>query len=202
MCWGCRVGASGKREGSKTSFSRDGPTLQPVPPLQPLAQARLLNRLLLSLASSQRGQLTHATSHPCRSPLYMFLPGTYFAITSVGNGCEGQGGIVGAAEQQGVGRGQDKGCCVSSMTMSGAGSHRGTAAFQGALLLPSVPSWREGNPAAGGAGVSGLVGDVLCSCCRNQPLNTFPVSPHRCWVYWCGLSSPPQRTTSMRPMAG
>lgn len=113
------------------------------------------------------GQLTHATSHPRRSPLYMFLPSTYFAITSVRNGCDGQGGIVGAVEHQGVGRGQDKGCCVSSMTISGAGSHRGTAALQGALLLPSVPllSWREGNPTAVGAGVPGLEGDALCSSC-------------------------------------
>lgn len=44
------------------------------------------------------------------------------------------------------------------MTISGAGLHRGKAAFQGALLLPSVPllSWSEGNPAAVGVGVPGL----------------------------------------------
>lgn len=64
--------------------------------------------------AARAGQLTRATAHSCRSPLYMFLPSTYFVITSVRNGCDRQGGIVGVTEHQGVGRGQDKGCCVSS----------------------------------------------------------------------------------------
>lgn len=67
--------------------------------------------------------------------LYMFLPDAYFAITSVRNGRDRQGGIVGAAEHQGVVLRRDKGRCVPSVTISDVGLHRGRAAFQRALLL-------------------------------------------------------------------
>lgn len=141
---------------------------------------------------------------PVGAPSTCFSPAHILRSRVLEMDVMGQGGIVGAAKHQGVGRGQDKGCCVSSMTISGAGLHRGTAALQGALLLPSVPllSWRVGNSALVGAGVPGLVGDALCSSCRNQPLSTFLFSLHRCWVCWCGLSSPPQRTTCTRHTAG
>lgn len=64
-----------------------------------------------------------------------------------------------------------------------------------ALLEPEVP-------AAAAADELRLTGDALHPACKNHHLNPLPVSSCRCLAYWCGLSSPTQRTTSMRRMAG
>lgn len=106
----------------------------------PLPKTSLLRAPAFLSPAARTGQLTHAAS--CSQStlgffLYMFLPSAYFAITSVRNGCDRQGSIVGAAERQGVVLRQDKGRCVSSMTISDVGLRRGRVAFQRALLLPT-----------------------------------------------------------------